>query len=172
MFGAETNEPKSVSVKEGDSVSLNPNITQIQRINKIVWRFGVEGPVIAKCSKKDLCTETNEIFKDRLQLDNQTGSLTINNMKTNHSGLYEAQIDHIKDGRSYKKFNVTVFSKFVLLHKLSRIKLRFKVQLQNIIYTKLLSFSFTLSQSCCCSEYHHSCDWAAGDHMTDIQKTA
>ncbi len=110
MFGAETDEVKSVM--EGESVTLNTDLTQIQQISKIVWRFGVKGPIIAECSKKDLwLTETNEIFKDRLQLDHQTGSLTIKNMKTNHSGLYEAQIDHIKDGLSYKKFNVTVFSK-------------------------------------------------------------
>ncbi len=44
------------------------------------------------------------------------------------------------------------------------------MQLQNISSSKLLSFSFTISQSCCRSEYHHSCDWAAGDHMTDIQQ--
>ncbi len=112
MFGAGTDEVKSVSVKEGDSVTLNTDITQIQQISKIEWRFGVEGPVIAEFSKNYLwLTETNEIFKDRLTLDNQTGSLTINNMKTNHSGLYEAQIDHIKNGRSHTNFNVTVFSK-------------------------------------------------------------
>ncbi len=112
MFGAETDEVTSVSVKEGDSVFLNPNITQIQNINKIVWTFGVKGPVIAECSKNYLwLAETNEIFKDRLTLDNQTGSLTINNIKTKHSGLYEVLIDHKDDGLSYKKFNVTVFSK-------------------------------------------------------------
>ncbi len=39
MFGAETDEVKSVSVKEGESVTLNPDLTQIQNINKIEWRW-------------------------------------------------------------------------------------------------------------------------------------
>ncbi len=112
MFGAETDEVKSVSVKEGESVTLNPDLTQIQEINKIEWRFGVKGPIIAECSKNDLwLTETNEIFKDRLTLDNQTGSLIIKNSRTEHAGLYKVLIDHKDDGPSSKKFNVTVFSK-------------------------------------------------------------
>ncbi len=112
MFGAETDEVKSVSVKEGESVTLNPDLTQIQKISKIVWMFGDKGPVIAEIIKNEMwLTETNEIFKDRLQLDHQTGSLTINNMKTKHSGLYEVHIEHKDDGPSSKKFSVKVFSK-------------------------------------------------------------
>ncbi len=110
MFGAETDEVKSVSVMEGDPVTLNTNITQIQRINKIVWRFGVKGPIIADIIKNEISLKNDsEIFKGRLHLD-QTGSLTINNSRTTDSGLYEVQIDK-NDGASFKKFNVTVFSK-------------------------------------------------------------
>ncbi len=112
MFGAGTDEVISVSVKEGDSVSLNPNITQIQKISKIEWTFGDEGPIIAAIIKNEITLKNvSEIFKDRLTLDNQTGSLTINNMKTKHSGLYKVHIEHKDDGPSSKKFSVKVFSK-------------------------------------------------------------
>jgi len=92
VFGADEDEVKAVSVIEGDSVTLNPDLTQIQTINLIEWRF--RGPVIAQTDRKDISYPPHiEIFRDRLQLD-VTGSLTIKNMKTKHSGLYELQISH------------------------------------------------------------------------------
>ncbi|XP_016314653.1 uncharacterized protein LOC107667495 isoform X2 [Sinocyclocheilus anshuiensis] len=108
VFGAETDEVKSVSVMKGGSVTLNANLTQIQEINKIVWRFGVKGPIIADSSENVTLSNNTEIFRYRLQLNNQNGSLTIKNMRTKHSGLYEVQINH-NTGTSYNKFNVTVF---------------------------------------------------------------
>ncbi|XP_052447186.1 uncharacterized protein LOC127988466 [Carassius gibelio] len=110
VFGAETEEVETVSlsVMEGDSVTLNTDLTQIRGINKIVWRFGVEGPIIAEIIEKKLSNKTDKRFGDRLQVDLQTGSLTIRNMKTEHSGLYQLQIDHTNAGNSKKNFNVTV----------------------------------------------------------------
>ncbi len=106
MFGADEAEVKSVSVMEGDSVTLNPDLTQIQEFNLIEWRFG--DPVIAQTDGKTiLYPNPTEIFSKRLQLD-LTGSLTIKNMKTKHSGLYELQISH-SDGTTDRKFNVAVY---------------------------------------------------------------
>ncbi|XDV23477.1 hypothetical protein PO909_028046, partial [Leuciscus waleckii] len=66
---------KSVSVSEGDSVTLNPGLTGL-RENDILW-----------LSEKNLLAFTDGIyinyigrFRDRLKLDNQTGSLTITNI--------------------------------------------------------------------------------------------
>ncbi|XP_073699629.1 uncharacterized protein [Garra rufa] len=47
-------------------------------------------------------------IRDRLQLDNQTGSLTIKNMRTTDSGPYELNIK-AGPGDRVKKFNVTVY---------------------------------------------------------------
>ncbi len=106
MFGADEDEVKVVSVMEGDSVTLNPDLTQKQRINLIEWRF--RDSVIAEADGNDISYPIHtEIFRDRLQLD-QTGSLTIKNMKTKHSGLYELQISH-GAGTAERKFNVTVY---------------------------------------------------------------
>ncbi len=119
MFGADEDEVKAVSVMEGDSVTLNPDLTQIQTINLIEWRFG--DSVIAEADGKDISYPPHtEIFRDRLQLD-LTGSLTIKNMKTKHSGLYELQISH-GAGTAERKFNVTVYGEnlFLILDFFSR----------------------------------------------------
>uniref|UniRef100_A0A9J8C1J0 Immunoglobulin domain-containing protein n=1 Tax=Cyprinus carpio carpio TaxID=630221 RepID=A0A9J8C1J0_CYPCA len=105
VFGAETEEVKTV--KEGDSVTLNPERNQTQGFIKIVWRFGVEHTIIADLSEnKPWLSNTDERFRDRLLLD-LTGSLTITDMRTEHSGLYKVKIDY-STGTSYKIFSVTV----------------------------------------------------------------
>uniref|UniRef100_A0A8C1UI20 Ig-like domain-containing protein n=1 Tax=Cyprinus carpio TaxID=7962 RepID=A0A8C1UI20_CYPCA len=93
---------------EGDSVTLNPDLSQIQGFIEILWRFGEKGSTIAQTDGNETSYEDVKRFKGRLQLDNQTGSLTITNVRTNHSGLYEAEINH-KTGTSYQKFSVTVY---------------------------------------------------------------
>ncbi len=104
MFGADEDEVKSVM--EGDSVTLHTDLTQIKTFNLIQWRFGDQ--VIAQIDGNDISYPSpTERFSNRMQLD-QTGSLTIKNMKTKHSGLYELQISH-SSGTEYEKFNVTVY---------------------------------------------------------------
>ncbi|XP_067271108.1 uncharacterized protein [Pseudorasbora parva] len=83
----------SVSVTEGESVTLQTDV-EVQRDDLIVWRFGDKGILLAKIdveSNETSLNDDDERFRDRLKLD-QTGSLTIRNTKTEHSGLYEVQI--------------------------------------------------------------------------------
>ncbi|XP_026053163.1 uncharacterized protein LOC113039485 [Carassius auratus] len=105
VFGADEDEVKSVM--EGDSVTLNLDPTQIQGFIQIQWRFGKLGSTIAKIVGKTISYEDEEIFEDCLQLD-QTGSLTIKNMRTKHSGRYKAEISH-STGTLDIIFIVTVF---------------------------------------------------------------
>ncbi|KAK7136653.1 hypothetical protein R3I93_016867 [Phoxinus phoxinus] len=85
-------EVKSVSVTVGDSVTLNSG-TIIQRDDVIEWRFGDLNSLIAEHNRKTGNFSTSdERFRHRLQLDYSTGSLTITNTSTKHSGLYEADI--------------------------------------------------------------------------------
>ncbi|XP_067310511.1 SLAM family member 5-like [Pseudorasbora parva] len=95
LFGVETDEMKSAEVMEGDSVTLRPNVTEIKRDDLILWTFGPKNTHIAKINRAH-----HEIFDDsvdgrfraRLHLDNQTGSLTITNASTQHSGTYRIEI--------------------------------------------------------------------------------
>ncbi|XP_048054170.1 uncharacterized protein LOC125272997 isoform X2 [Megalobrama amblycephala] len=112
VFGADGDGVKRVSVMEGDSVTLDTGVTEMHRINRIQWMFGDDEKVIAVMYENDkkisYPLKDTERFGDRLKLDHQTGSLTINNMRITDSGDYEAQIDHSTEGLSYKRFTVTV----------------------------------------------------------------
>ncbi|XP_067272668.1 uncharacterized protein [Pseudorasbora parva] len=92
--GGTRDEEKRVSVMEGDSVTLNTRLTEIKD-DEILWRFGFN--VIAEINKPaDSFTVYDDVldgrFRDRLKLDNQTGSLTITNITIKHAGLYQLQI--------------------------------------------------------------------------------
>nr|XP_055073738.1 uncharacterized protein LOC129453502 [Misgurnus anguillicaudatus] len=97
---------------EGDSLTLHTDI-KLQTDDMILWRFETNGTLIAKINK-----DTNTVsiyddvldgrFRDRLQVNNQTGDLIITNITTQHTGLYQITING-KQKISYR-FNVTVYS--------------------------------------------------------------
>ncbi|XP_039520359.1 uncharacterized protein LOC120474283 isoform X7 [Pimephales promelas] len=107
---AEADEVKTVM--EGESVTLNTGLTETQEIIVTLWRFGESGSTIAQMDRKEISypnpnSSHIDIFRGKLQMD-QTGSLTINNMRTKHSGLYQLESD-LKSGSSHTlTFNVTV----------------------------------------------------------------
>ncbi|XP_052447234.1 hepatocyte cell adhesion molecule isoform X4 [Carassius gibelio] len=106
LAGVLGDEVKSVSVMEGDSVTLNTDLTEIQRDDLIMWTF--ELALIAKTNGKDNKREFyNERFRDRLKLD-QTGSLIITNTRTTDSGLYK--VTSSRREMPLNTFNLTVFA--------------------------------------------------------------
>jgi len=108
VFGAGTDEVKSVSVTEGDSVSLNTDV-QVQSKDQILWMFGPRETRIAEIYKQNIDMFDSDVtFGDRLKMDGQTGSLTIRNIRTEHTGLYKVNVIRSEE-TSYKKFNVTVY---------------------------------------------------------------
>ncbi len=108
---AETGGVKSVSVMEGESVTLQNDVTELQEDDLIVWRFGDKGILLANIDVESSETSINvddERFRERLQL-NQTGSLTIKNTRAEHAGLYEVQI---RGRESSQQFLVSVSGEF------------------------------------------------------------
>ncbi len=104
-----TDEEKTVSVKEGESVTLKTD-AEIRRDDQILWTFGPQETLIA-----EIKSETREIttfdgadgrFRDKLKLD-KTGSLTITNITTEHIGVYNIQTISSR-GTSYQRFIVIV----------------------------------------------------------------
>ncbi|XP_026052917.1 uncharacterized protein LOC113039298 [Carassius auratus] len=101
---------KSVSVKIENSVTLNSGLTEIMEDDKIHWRFlddatmwlsGYEYILIAEINKRadSMIIFDNALdgrFRNRLKLDDQTGSLTIRNVRIHHAGRYKLQTTYIK----------------------------------------------------------------------------
>ncbi|XP_026121100.1 CD48 antigen-like [Carassius auratus] len=110
VFG-DTDVMKSVSVIEGDSVSLNTDVTKVQRDDQILWMFGPREIRIAEIYKNSIdMFNSNVIFEDRLQLDSFSGSLIIRNIRRTDSGLYKLQIISNR-GNSDKTYSVTVYAR-------------------------------------------------------------
>ncbi len=85
---AKRDEMKRKSVKEGESVTLDPGVTKKTNV-LMAWYFN-DTIIQSKICTDDQCKER---FRDRLKLDHQTGSLTITNTRTTDSGLYQLQIN-------------------------------------------------------------------------------
>jgi len=100
VFG-DADKVTSVSVLEGDPVTLSPGLTEISlRESTLRW-------------ESETHSFTDGRFRDGLELDNQTGSLTITNIKTEHAGIYKLHITREKSllpsSSSTKTFNVSVY---------------------------------------------------------------
>ncbi|XP_077081432.1 uncharacterized protein LOC143735221 isoform X6 [Siphateles boraxobius] len=97
---------------EGDSVTLNTDVTVIHENDDIMWKFGDENTCIAKIKKKQIfstCNDSDGRFRDRLKLDDQTGSLIITNIRTEHTGVYQLEI--IGAELTSKTFSVSVYAR-------------------------------------------------------------
>uniref|UniRef100_A0A8C2EQ35 Ig-like domain-containing protein n=1 Tax=Cyprinus carpio TaxID=7962 RepID=A0A8C2EQ35_CYPCA len=102
----------TISVMEGDSVALNTGVTEILTDDLILWTFRLYNSEtrIAEIYKQISSIydkENNVRFRDRLLIDEQTGSLTITNINKLHSGLYKVQI--ISGDVKHKSFSVAVY---------------------------------------------------------------
>ncbi|XP_056303729.1 uncharacterized protein LOC130215894 isoform X2 [Danio aesculapii] len=83
----------AVHVMEEDSVTLCTGVQTNQSI-RMKWYFNTDRIAVIVGYKHKICTDDTcpQRFRDRLKLDNQTGSLTIMKISTADSGLYTLQI--------------------------------------------------------------------------------
>lgn len=82
-----------LSLIEGDSVTLKSDVTKQGR-DKMLWYFNdtLIALINGDPSKSCVYDGEGEIFKDRLSVDYETGSLTITNIRSKHAGRYETEI--------------------------------------------------------------------------------
>ncbi|XP_067253038.1 uncharacterized protein [Chanodichthys erythropterus] len=105
-------EEKEESGKEGKTITLNTE-DEMQKNDQVWWLFGEENSLIA-----EIKGGTGEIitydgadgrFRDRLKLDEKTGSLNITNIRTTDAGLYQVWINRSSSRKNkYLKFTVSV----------------------------------------------------------------
>ncbi|XP_059425121.1 CD48 antigen-like isoform X1 [Carassius carassius] len=91
---------------EGGSFTLRTGFTERQGNQYIEWRFGSSRTLLTRIKSGNITSTSNTVFKDRLQLDRQTGDLTLTNINNEHTGVYELNDDANKD----LKFIVTVYA--------------------------------------------------------------
>ncbi|XP_077081378.1 cell adhesion molecule CEACAM3-like [Siphateles boraxobius] len=106
VSAVERDEMKRKSVKEGESVILDPGVTKNPN-DLMTWHFNDTFIAEINRDQSKICTDVQckERFRDRLKLDHQTGSLTITNTRTTDSGVYTL---HIFSSDIKKSFSVTV----------------------------------------------------------------
>ncbi|XP_016085926.1 uncharacterized protein [Sinocyclocheilus grahami] len=89
----------TVVVKVGDSVTLKSGLTEIKNDDLIQWWFGMKDALIAEINilagKVTVYNGPDGRFRGRLNVDHQTGSLTITNTTNKHSGYYTIQINSV-----------------------------------------------------------------------------
>ncbi|XP_077081562.1 uncharacterized protein LOC143735303 [Siphateles boraxobius] len=90
VFG---DEVITVSVIEGDSVNLKTGVTK-QKRDKMLWYFEDIRIALINGESSTSCLYDGEDgrFRDRLEVDYETGSLNITNIRSEHAGRYEAEL--------------------------------------------------------------------------------
>ncbi|XP_057182170.1 natural killer cell receptor 2B4-like isoform X2 [Triplophysa rosa] len=137
LFGVFGDEVKSVSVMEGENVTLHTDVTELHTDDEMYWRF--KNILIARIKRSLNINPTyynnneTEIFRDRLKMDNQTGDLIITHITSHHSGRYTLKIRR-NNTVSNKRFNVTVYARLPV----------------PIITRDSSQCSSSSSSSCCC----------------------
>ncbi|XP_036439314.1 uncharacterized protein LOC118816826 [Colossoma macropomum] len=101
-------EVETVEVTEGATVTLRTDWTGMKKDDVVQWEFGFTDTCIAVLINMNSVTHYDERFRDRLQLDTLTGSLTISNIRITHSGHYKVLIS--SEEISIKHFSVTVYT--------------------------------------------------------------
>ncbi|KAL1250509.1 hypothetical protein QQF64_018305 [Cirrhinus molitorella] len=109
VFGGDA--VQSESVMEGESVTLQTDVNTVKTDDLIQWRFGNNKDIlIAQINRQSGKRKFYDVkFKGRLQLDDQTGSLTITDTRTTDSGLYEVKNNNNK--QTLNTFNLTVYAR-------------------------------------------------------------
>nr|CAM73225.1 unnamed protein product [Danio rerio] len=100
-----------IAAQKGASETLKPD-TEIQRDDEIQWLFGNKNDLIAKMTgvTREIIYP-DERFKDRLELDKKTGSLTINNITFKHTGVFKMKIS------SWRRNKIQIFSLYIPLEE-------------------------------------------------------
>ncbi|XP_026114651.1 uncharacterized protein LOC113093040 [Carassius auratus] len=92
--GGDVDDAETVIVMERGVLNLQPGVDDLKGDVQILWSFesGRQNTRVAQIHQGKMYTHYNTQFTGRVQLEQTTGILTISDIRTNQSGLYEALI--------------------------------------------------------------------------------
>ncbi|RXM93034.1 T-lymphocyte surface antigen Ly-9 [Acipenser ruthenus] len=98
-----------------ESFTFPVKIPNLHPAIEVHWSYGPEGPdkTIASIQNR-MITVFDERFKGRLQLDSNSSSLRISELKTKDSGFY--QVEEFKKNGFKKRFSLTVYNPVPIPH--------------------------------------------------------
>lgn len=98
-------DTEAISVMEGDHVTLNTATKQHHDLMR--WYFNDIRIALINGGPSTSCVYDGEgrRFRDRLEVDYETGSLIITNTTTEHAGRYEAELIRINSSGKSESFN-------------------------------------------------------------------
>ncbi|XP_076875564.1 uncharacterized protein LOC143525446 isoform X2 [Brachyhypopomus gauderio] len=99
---------ETVQVTEGDTVILQFHFTGVENNEVIWWAFGPKESRIAQLVNYVPSFDKQELFRNRLQLDKQSGYLTIRNISVTHTGVYKVSL--LSNEVLTKQFSVIVYA--------------------------------------------------------------
>ncbi len=114
VSAADRYEMNRKSVEEEESVTLDLGVINPDFVIKLYFNDIVITEFTG--DQRTICTDDqcDERFRNRLELDHQTGSLTIMNTRTTDSGDYKLQI-HSSRFSIIRSFSVTVIGEYHLV---------------------------------------------------------
>ncbi|XP_052445377.1 uncharacterized protein LOC127987119 [Carassius gibelio] len=103
---ADTSGLNLLSVMEGHNATLSTGVTKQQR-DKMLWYFNNTLIALINGDPSKSCLYYGEggIFRDRLKVDYETGSLIITDITTQHAGRYEANFIQSKSTGTSQSLN-------------------------------------------------------------------
>ncbi|XP_042569889.1 uncharacterized protein LOC109104607 [Cyprinus carpio] len=99
------------TVMEGDVLTLHTGATQLHKNSETIWFYKSDSLAtrIAQMNEENVFTHYENKLADRLQLDQESGSLTIWNISSSDSGVYEVSLTNGLD-ISERKIRVDVYA--------------------------------------------------------------
>ncbi|XP_039530368.1 uncharacterized protein LOC120481019 [Pimephales promelas] len=111
QVGGKVEAIETVKVKEGDFLNLHPGLHDVKGDVQILWTFESDSQStrVAQMHQGKIYTHYDKRLTGRVQLDRETGILTIADIRTNESGLYKAVII-VNKKVTVNKYEVEVYA--------------------------------------------------------------
>ncbi|KPP64715.1 hypothetical protein Z043_116911, partial [Scleropages formosus] len=109
LHGLALVERRQLTAMKGRSITLEAGTAELRRDSHVVWLFGSPEPTTVMAALFDgrSSTDYSDRFGDRLQLDTRTVSLTLSNLSTGDTGIYQLKL--LKGDLPVATFTLSVY---------------------------------------------------------------